>query len=156
KFGIDSAKVQFDTAAVAAEQHIVHLRDLEERVGALVREGQAAYQREVGRTLPYVAHDFWFDERFNTFLWKLAWAQRLTYMAMRAVEYDEQASLGLRDDILAAAHPDQLARIITRLNGEILTNQVHGKRPTEKFVVYSLRDDVLGLADQSDEASGEQ
>ena len=48
----------------------------------------------------------------------LEWSRRLTFLAMRSVEWEFQQSLPYRSQIVAAVHPDQLEDIIRGLKQE--------------------------------------
>ncbi len=121
-----------------------------------VKEGKAAIAREQGRTLPSVAHHYWVDEKIARFERDFARAKRFTYLAMRAVEYEFQQSLGLRTQILTAKHPDDLVEALDILDAERATRSINSRRPAPGTEVLSLRSDILGIDDLYAPATGER
>jgi hypothetical protein len=120
------------------------------------RDGIAALETEMERPVGGFQHHFWFDEKIERFHREFHWARRLTFMAMRAVEYEFQQSLGLRKDIVAARHPDELESAVRALEQEQATRAVNRRRPEESSVVLSLRDDILQVQDRSQAPFGER
>ncbi len=96
------------------------------------------------------------SDKIDRFEKDFAWAKRMVYLAMRAVEYEFQQSLGLRTAILTASHPDQLLDAVNALQQEQGTRTINRRRPSEDSIVLSFRDDVLGLADHSADPTGEK
>jgi hypothetical protein len=129
-----------------AREELLRLLNETERA---YNEGQADLTSEQGRTAPSFAHSYWYDEKAETFLREFTRAQRLVYLAMRAVEYEFQQSLGLRKDILTATHPDQLQAAVETMETEVATRAINRSRPEAAAVVLSLRDDILGTLDLS-------
>jgi hypothetical protein len=121
-----------------------------------VQEGKAAIAREEGRTLPSVAHHYWVDEKVARFQRDFGRAKRFTYLAMRAVEYEFQQSLGLRTQILTASHPDDLVEALDILDAERATRSINSRRPAPGTEVLSLRSDILGIDDLYAPAAGER
>ena len=121
-----------------------------------VKEGKAAIAREEGRTLPSVAHHYWLDEKISRFQRDFTRAKRFTYLAMRAVEYEFQQSLGLRTQILTASHPDDLVEALDILDAERATRSINSRRPAPGTEVLSLRSDILGIDDLYAPDSGER
>jgi hypothetical protein len=138
--------VRRTTDTVAAGQEFENIKTATLRA---YDEGTAALKAEQGRTLPSFAHSYWYDEKVEEFSKQFKWAKRLVYLAMRAVEYEFQESLGLRGDVLTATHPNQLSDAIRSMQAEVATRSINRSRPQEASVVLSLRDDVLGLVDMS-------
>ncbi|MBI4508522.1 MAG: hypothetical protein HY698_02720 [Deltaproteobacteria bacterium] len=147
--GIDTASLEIDAAMNSARAKMLEMRNLQNRVRQAVVEGRAAVEREKGRKVPSIAHHYWLDEKITRFRKDFDWSRRLTYMAMRAVEYEFQQSLPLREQILTATHPDQLHDAIRMLEQEQASRTINRRRPEETTLVMSLRDDILKLADRS-------
>jgi hypothetical protein len=139
-------------AQTAAEQFTTAMN---ENLQAL-RQGAADVKREQNRFISTVAFHYWVSEKIDRFNKDFDWAQRMTYLAMRAVEYEFQQSLALRTTILTASHPDQLQDAINALQQEQGTRTINRRRPSEDSIVLSLRDDVLGLVDHSADPAGEK
>ena len=121
-----------------------------------IAEAKSALAREQARTLPSVAHHYWVDEKIARFQRDFSRAKRFTYLAMRAVEYEFQQSLGLRSQILTAAHPDDLVEALDILDAERATRSINSRRPAPGTEVLSLRTDILALGDLQPPVSGER
>jgi hypothetical protein len=121
-----------------------------------IRQGSNDVKREKDRFISTVAHHYWTSEKIDRFNKEFAWAKRMTYLAMRAVEYEFQQSLTLRGDVLTASHPDQLEDALRVIDQEVGTRTINRRRPEESSIVLSLRDDVLALVDHSADAVGER
>jgi len=90
----------------------------------------------------------WLDEDITAYHRHLAYARRLTYLALRAFEYEAQQTIGHRGETLTARRPDDLLAVVTAIEarnaplaGELGLVVGDGK------VVLSLRDEILGLFD---------
>ena len=136
------------TDLAAAQQEFSRIMSDTERAYA---EGLAALERELGRQTdaPRFEFHYWYEEKADRYLREFKWAKRLVYLAMRAVEYEFQQSLGLRKSILTAQHPDQLEGAVRAMQTEVATRAINRRRPQELSAVLSLRDDVLGIVDKS-------
>src|SRR5262249_55572842 len=99
---------------------------------------------------------YWLDEKVDRFKREMEWARRLTYLAMRAVEFEFQQSLPLRTQILSATNPDQLDAVIEDLQQEQAGRTINRRRPEEASVVLSIRDDILRVADRTNAPAGER
>ncbi len=93
--------------------------------------------------------DVWIDENVSSFVREMRLARRTTYLALRAVEYEQQQSLAERTDIYEAATPADLRAVLLSLWTSAATRTVGGSRPSDLSAVLSLRDDVLRLRDES-------
>jgi hypothetical protein len=121
-----------------------------------LKEGVAAYLREVASPVKSLAHHFWVDEKVERFKKEFEWSRRLTFIAMRAVEYEFQQSLPYRSAIVSATAPAQLDDVVRGLKQEQAARTINRRRPEESSIVVSLRDDVLSISDQSDAPAGER
>ncbi len=152
EFGVDFARQQI----AALEQARFQLDELLRSTSRSLTEATAVLAREQGRTLPSVAHHYWADEKIDRFDAELERARRTTFLAMRAVEYELQQSLGLRSAILSAGHPNQLEQILFELDAERGTRSINGRRPAAGSEVLSLRTDILEIGDLTAPAPGER
>jgi hypothetical protein len=148
EYGLDFGGQQL----VALEQARYRLDELLRATTRNLEEARVIIDRERGRTLPSVAHHYWTDEKVDRFRREFDRARRLTYLAMRAVEYEFQQSLGLRSAILTAVHPYELEQIVNALDVERATRTINARRPAAGIEVLSLRTDIVGL--QGLEAAG--
>jgi len=121
-----------------------------------VRQGTNDVKREQNRYISTVAHHYWTDEKIDRFNKDFAWAKRMTYLAMRAVEYEFQQSLPLRRSVLTASHPNQLHDALRTLQQEVGTRTINRRRPSESSIVLSLRDELMALADHTGDQTGER
>jgi hypothetical protein len=128
---------------------------MNENVQAL-RQGTNDVKREKNRFVSTVAHHYWTSEKIDRFNNDFAWAKRMTYLAMRAVEYEFQQSLPLRQAVLTASHPDQLHEALRTLQQEVGTRTINRRRPSEASIVLSLRDELLALPDHTADVTGER
>jgi hypothetical protein len=98
----------------------------------------------------------WIDERVDRYRKEFEWARRLTFVALRAVEYEFQQTLPFRAQIASADAPTQLEDVIRELKQEQASRSINRRRPDEASLVVSLRDDVLGIADRSADPPAER
>jgi hypothetical protein len=99
--------------------------------------------------------DPWLDDEVSTFVRRMRLARRATYLAVRAVEYEYQQSMGQRMAVLTAETPDELEAVLSDLWSTSGTRSINGARPTDLKVVISLRDHLLQMRDESDLPPGE-
>lgn len=135
---------------------LLQLRNLRSRAVQATREGRAAVAREDGRLVASYAHHYWLDEKIDGFERDFAYAKRLSFMALRAVEYEFQQSLSIRDDVLGATSPEALQDAMIELRQEQVTRTINSRRPEESQLVLSLRDQILRLASREEVDSGER
>jgi hypothetical protein len=91
----------------------------------------------------------WLDDAIEHYTRSMRAARRATYLAVRAVEYEFQQSLGARAAVLAAETPAELEAVLGALWTAAGTRTINGSRPSDLHIVLSLRDDVLRLGDES-------
>ena len=138
----------------AMEEVLSAFRDLElarEGVNLAVFRGRGdvAWAAESGvRT---VGRDPWLNQDVTTFRDKMRLARRAAYLAVRGVEYEFQASLGQRAEVLTADTPAELEAVLDSLRQISSTQGLNGARPTELTEVFSLRQHLLQLVDRSTE-----
>jgi hypothetical protein len=111
----------------------------------LVAQGTLALGRETGRTTIHPEFDYWVDKDVVAFQHEMAWAKRLTYLTLLAVEYDFQTTLDVRKKILDAQDPDDLNDALRALHGVQNAYVINGSRPEPMFIVLSLAQDILHL-----------
>lgn len=97
------------------------------------------------------------DADIARFYRQMRLARRVTYLAVRAAEYELQQSLAASQAVLAADTPAELQLIIDQLRVAAATRRVQGSLPSETLAVISLRDQLLRLRDSAANAPlGEQ
>ncbi|MBW2717030.1 MAG: hypothetical protein JRD94_00360 [Deltaproteobacteria bacterium] len=100
-------------------------------------------------TTPPPAGDIWVDEYVGTYARRFRLARRTVYLALRAVEFEQQQSLALRSEVFEAGTPDELEAVLQDLWSTAGTRTVNGSRPSDLQIVLSLRDDILRVGDES-------
>ena len=135
------------------------LQEDEASVQQLLSEGRQALAAVSSGVTVDPAFDFWLSSDIQTFQKDFALAQRTTYLAVRAAEYEFQASLvdsnaanpgtTYTSEVLAAQLPQQLTSVVNSLLEVTGTGQVDGNRPSNLTVIISLRDALFQLADES-------
>ena len=112
---------------------------------------QAAIQRQA--TLPpALAATFrtWMDEDMQAYQRKFAWARQATTHAVEALEYEMQESLVARNELIAARTPAELSAVLDLMGANRLPRTVWSRRPEHHKRIVSLRQEALGLADETD------
>jgi hypothetical protein len=158
RIGIGALAQTVERRAIDFQAALVRFKNQQDQVRQLVAEGQLAVASEKNRSTLQIAHNFWFDEQLDQYLSDFEYAQRMTYLAAQAVEYEFQQSLGVRGQILAATHPNQLRDVLTRqLEATYASQQVDGLPVAKDSIVLGLLDPSggsLGLLQLSDTTSG--
>jgi hypothetical protein len=166
---IDRCKIEAEMELVglrAASLRIARAMDdlnlinyiLDEQKGSVAgtfEEGKNSLARLQGRAVSPVDGDLWLDEEVENFKAQMRIAKRMTYLTVRAVEYEFQQSLAARSDVLRAARPAQLMSVITRLRTDAAARGINGNRPSELKVVLSLREHLMQLHDRTSAPDGE-
>lgn len=154
--GLATWTMQVKEATRRFETAIIDLEN--QRIAAinLVHQARASIAREEGRLVTRYSHHYWLDEAIDSYERDFEHAQRLTFMALRAIEYEFQQSLDLRQDILGAKTPEELQNAIVLLRQEQFTRTLNSRRPEESQLVMSLRDQILRIDDQESDVAGER
>src|SRR5262249_14566022 len=145
KFAIDAARDTIRRAAEQTEAALFALVDDRGTVAGLAGEGAGQLAREatIDRTPPHL--HYWLDQSISSYHAHMAYARRLTYLAVRAYEYESQQTNALRSAVLNAVLPNDLKVVATTILGA--TAPFAGRRIDSGPLVLSLRDDVLQIAD---------
>jgi hypothetical protein len=154
KFAIDAARDIIERAQQDVTLALFRLGAARDEVTALVAEavGQIAVEESIDRTPPH--HHFWLADHIDEYHRHLRHARRLTYLALRALEYESQQSLGLRGPILTARRPDHLDQVIDEIEARHQPMyQEDGFNIGERPVVLSLRDEIMRIEDLASSSS---
>ncbi|MCE9576567.1 MAG: hypothetical protein K8W52_25690 [Deltaproteobacteria bacterium] len=144
--GITTAALDFQTADSDHETARLRVENLRREIRQTALEGQAAVDRENAVVGPDFAHPFWIKQSVDDFRRDFQRARRITYLAVRAAEYDLQVSLPDKQLVVLANHPLDLVPVIHHLQ-ELEASPVIGDgEPEDGIKVVSLRDDILKLA----------
>ncbi|HTE49237.1 MAG TPA: hypothetical protein VK698_00080 [Kofleriaceae bacterium] len=152
---INLAASSISQAVSEFEQATITFASRRVRIQQLVDEGLADVARERDRTLALPYHHYWLDERIERYQRKQAWAQRLVYLLLRAVEHDAQQSLPFRADVLAARNPDQLEVVLEDIFQVLAEYEVgpRGGDPQARVLEVTLRQ-IMGLPSGDAESVG--
>jgi hypothetical protein len=154
--GIRTAQQRLDRAFLDLEHAQSNLEGGSAAAQLAYDDGRRALATAQGRLVHPPALDAWVDARIDTFIATFAKARLATYLAERAVEYEYQASLAARGQILSAETPAQLSQILSDLRNTSGTLSINGHRPAQLKVVLSLRDHLLQMWDASHASAQEQ
>lgn len=135
---------------------VINLRGQKSYTLGLFNEGNAAVRMEEARLERSLPSQFALSEAAQLFTTRMAYAQRVTYLAVRAAEYEYQASLQARQQVMAATRPDQLESALQTVTALVNANRVAGAAPGSLHAVLSLRDHLLQLGDRSADPAGQQ
>lgn len=103
----------------------------------------------------FVGRNPWFNEEIMSYGRKMRVARRAAYLAVRAVEYEFQASLTERGDVLLAKDPDDLEQVLESLRSISATPSPNGNQPSSLTEIISLREHLLQLGSNEDAPEGE-
>lgn len=148
--GIRTQGMRIQRAMLDLEAASTNLNNLKAAAQRAWLDGQSALAAEQERTLTPLDSDLWLDERVEAFTKSMRVAKRITYLAVRAVEYEYQQTLLARGTVLAAETPDDLTDALRELRTYTGPRTVRGSKPSNKKAVLSMRDAILRMADQRD------
>ncbi|MEO7733516.1 MAG: hypothetical protein ABIY55_21310, partial [Kofleriaceae bacterium] len=148
KFTIDAARDVITRGVQAVATAVFGLDNDNNELLGLIDEaaGQLAVEAGIDGTPPHL--HFWLDQDISDYQRHLEYARRLTYLALRAFEYEAQQTIGHRGETLTARRPEDLLAVVTAIEQRNAPMQgelglVIGARP----VVLSLRDEILQFLD---------
>jgi hypothetical protein len=156
-------KAKLDLAA-----SILKIRNAQSEVKRLIKEGTNRASSIELRSRTSLMHDIWKDlwdatvasskGKVEDYRKKMRLAQRMVYLALRAVEYELQLSPAesqvLREQVLGATTPSDLSDLMLVLDVTISAGNISGQPAANRHVELSLRDHLLQLADRSDLKQG--
>jgi hypothetical protein len=150
---IEISAVTIKQAVTDFEQATMAFGHRRARIGQLVAEGRAEVAREDERSLALPYHEFRLDRRIQVYQRKLAHAKRMTYLFLRAAEYDKQASFPYRAVVLDARNIEQLEAAFDDIANELNDGRIgpNGATPQARSRVVSLLE-LMGLPDSDVEA----
>lgn len=146
KFAIDAARDVIDRAYLDTKGAVLRLENQQAEIRALVNQaiGDLDFEAQMVRVLPH--HHFWLDDHIDAYRRHFRYAQRLTYLALRAFEYESQQSLGFDDEILSARVPGVLDEALLVLEQRTAPMQGEQGYVVGEFnPVMSVRDEILRL-----------
>jgi hypothetical protein len=150
QFAVAAAADVMTRATQQADAALVSLQNAKALLTATATEaaGKIALENQLKRIPPHL--HYWLATSINTYTRSMVLARRLTYLAMRAYEYESQKSTDLRSTILAARLPDDLKAVDQILRGDIAPFQGNdGIVKQNDHRELSLRDDVLRIENLS-------
>ncbi|TXD34905.1 hypothetical protein FRC98_17435 [Lujinxingia vulgaris] len=148
--GLRTAAIEVERAAFDLQRANATLFELTKDAERAHAEGFSYLERIEGMEVPDASGDIWVNEKITTYTHDFKTAQRAAYLAVRAVEYEYQASLAIRQAVFDAKTPMELRQnVLEQLWADANTRGINGSMPTELNTVVSLRDDILQLGDAS-------
>ena len=156
KFAIDAAHDVTKSTLQDIQEAGAGLMAAHDELAALVDEarGQIAVEQGLDRTPP--SHHFWLDDHIEKYRRHLRYGRRLTYLAVRSLEYESQQSLGWRGLVLSARDPEPLLQVVTGIQQRNAPMQgEQGFVIGDASIILSLRDDILQLEDLAGNAARE-
>lgn len=154
--GLRAATLRIQRASQDLGLALFRLGEAERAAQTAFDEGTAALEDARGRNFRPPAIDGWVEANVAQYQRAMRLARRMTYLSVRAVEYEYQASLMARADVLTADTPDQLQQVIDGLRATAGTRRINGRAPSALKAVVSLRQHVLQLSDRSQLSAREQ
>lgn len=154
--GLRAATLRVQRASQDLALALFRLGEAERAAQTAFDEGTAALEDARGRSYRPPAIDGWVEANVAQYQRAMRLARRMTYLSVRAVEYEYQASLMARADVLRADTPDQLQQVIDGLRATAGTRRINGRAPSALKAVVSLRQHILQLSDRSQLSAREQ
>ncbi len=154
--GFAAAAQDVQTNVKQIDLALVQLLNSRRSAERTLLEGRAVSAREAERFIPSYAHHYWLDEHIDSFERDFEHAKRVAFLALKAVEYEFQQSLALRESVLAASTPEELQGAVVEMRQEQVTRTINSRRPEESQLVLSLRDQILQLSEEEDAEPGER
>ncbi len=174
--GAETQALRIDKAKLDLAAATLKIRNAQAEVARLIAEGRHRLAGELERMSgeaderrTSLVHDVWQDlydatsashkGKVETYRQKMRLGQRMTYLALRALEYELQLPVEdagqLRDLILAARTPAELDAALVELELVFSTGNIAGQWPENRHVELSLKDHLLQLADRSEQPDGQ-
>lgn len=146
--GIKSSSLAIKEAGIDLSRSLLEMRNAKATLAGTIADARAAKSlAERLRVSPFV-HDFWLDDKVKDYHRRMKLARRSAYLAVRAVEYEYQLSLGnQRQAILEAKNVSELEEALDDLVDYSASLSINGTAPDENFEIVSLRNQVFRLLD---------
>jgi hypothetical protein len=155
--GAKAATLRIVSAQQTQAQAILNLRGQKSYTAALHAEGRIAVENERRRLARALPSRSILSDAAERYLDRFEYAQRLTFLAVRAAEYELQRELPqLLRDVTAATRPVQLEDALRDVAAIVNSGQIDGSSPTGLIAVVSLRDHLLQLSGEESNPAGEQ
>jgi hypothetical protein len=149
---IEISAVAIKQAITDFEQATMAFGNRRARIGQLVAEGRAEVERERERSLALPYHEFRLNRLVQTYQRAFTHAKRMTYLLLRAVEYDRQLSFPHRAAVLDARNLEQLGLAFDAVAGDLREARIgSGDTPQVRMRVLSLTQ-IMGLPDSDSQA----
>jgi hypothetical protein len=155
--GIKAQGLRIRQAQQAQAAAIINLRGQKSYTAGLWADGNAALAKERRIAQDAAIDRFVLSDAAELYLERFRYAQRLTWLSVRAIEHELQRTETIaRKAVIAAVNPDDLEQVINGLSRTLNNGTVGGSTPTGLIAVLSLRDHLLQLEDRSGAPAGEQ
>ncbi len=152
--GVRTAGLRIQRAASDLQLALFQMSELQILATTAYNDGRGSLEAARDRAVAPMAHDYWLDEKLETYVRRMRNATRIAYLTVRAVEYEFQQSLDARGLVLAAEVPDDLEQALDELWSTAGTRRINGNAPTDLKVVVSLKRNLLQLANNASQPPG--
>lgn len=148
--GLHTAMLDVNGAAFELERAMAEVAEQLADLERLQTEGYAYVAEIKERQVPDPSGDPWANERVTRYVNDFKLARRAAYLAVRAVEYEYQTTLSVRQEVFDAETPTDLRQnVLNVLWQDANARRINGNSPSNLTAVVSLRDDILRLNDES-------
>jgi hypothetical protein len=155
--GVKAQSLRIRQAQQAQAAAVVNLRGQKSYTLGLWADGNAALAKERRIAKDAAIDRFVLSDAAELYLNRFRYAQRLTWLSVRAIEHELQRTETIaRKAVIAAVNPDDLEEVLNGLSRTLNNGTIEGSQPTGLIAVLSLRDHLLQLDDRTDAPAGEQ
>jgi hypothetical protein len=143
--GARSAALRIERAMIDLEAAAVAFETQKSNAQAAYEDGRYILAAKRDRFVTPMDLDFWIDEVLRRYDERFRFARQVTYLAVRAVEYEYQQSRSERAAVLAAEVPADLENVLRDLQADAGTRGIGGNLPMDRKLVLSLKRHILQL-----------
>lgn len=151
---ITAAQAASDEAVARMNVASQSFTDAIAQARAIVVEAPVVIGREATRPSIPIAFHYWLPQFLEAYEAKMERAQRYTYLALRATEYDmletykvPQLGRPSRGAVLGATRPDVLTEQLSRMGDQTATRQTHNGPPGLSHMAFDVGAKFFGLAE---------
>ncbi len=166
--GAETQALRVEKAKLDLGAAMLGIRNAQAEADRLIREGRHRLEATEAADRSSLVSDLWQDlwtqtnadhkGKVEAYRQKMRVAHRMTWLLLRAVEYELQLTdaqrLALRSSVLRAKNPSELAAVADHLELLIAAGNIAGQPAENRHVEFSLKAHLLQLADRSDLKDG--
>ncbi len=161
--GAETQALRVEKSKLDLATALLGIRNGQSEVARLIQEGRHRMDTLQAANRSSLVSEIWQDLWTHThagykgkveeYRGKMRIAHRMTWLALRAVEYELQLSeaqkSSLRNSVLRAKTPTELAAVANHLNLLISAGNIAGQPAENRHVEFSLKNHLLQLSDRS-------